>query len=123
MRSRRYGYASDAEGPERVGDGADDHGRRRGGAALAARFDAQRIGGRRNFVEASREGRHVAGAREGVVHQRAGDRLAARAVDDAGFTHRLPEALDDAAVGLALDDPRIDGAAHVVDGYVATEIG
>ena len=122
MRRRRYGYARDAEGPERVGEAVDDHGRRRSGAALAARLDAQGIGGRGHFVEARRERGDVVGARQGVVHQRAGERLAARTVDDADLAQRLPDTLNDAAMGLALDDQRVDGAAHVVDGDVAHEI-
>src|SRR5262249_849895 len=49
VRCRRHAHVADAVDRERVHDGADHYGRRRGGAALAARLDAERIGGREHF--------------------------------------------------------------------------
>ena len=40
-------------------------------------------------------------------------------VVEAVLDQRLPDPLRDAAVGLAVDDHRVDGAADVVDGGVA----
>ena len=44
------------------------------------------------------------------------------AVVDAAFDQRLADALRDRAVGLAVQDQRIDGAADVVDGGIADEL-
>ena len=58
--------------------------------------------------------RHVFRARQRVVHERAGDRLAAGVVAD--FLHqRLADALRDAAMQLAFDDHRVDDGAEIVD--------
>ena len=46
-------------------------------------------------------------------------RLAGRRLDVALLPHRLAHALRDAAMGLAMDDQRVDAAADVVDRGVA----
>src|SRR5664280_2476925 len=56
-----------------------------------------------------------------VVHERAGERLAGIGIDHALLPQRLPDALRDGAVGLAVDDERIDAAADIVDRRVAGE--
>ena len=53
--------------------------------------------------------------------QRSGEQLPVVVVDRS-FPQRLPDALDDAAVHLALDNHRIDLRAAVVDRDVALEI-
>ena len=67
------------------------------------------------------ERRHVVGARHGVVHERAGDELPAASVVDRVLHHRLAEALRDRAVGLALDDHRVERVAAIVDRRVGDE--
>ena len=63
------------------------------------------------------EGRHVVGARHGVVHERAGQQLAALVVDRT-LQQRLADALDDAAMHLALDQHRVQHHAEIVDDVV-----
>src|SRR6185503_3002383 len=60
--------------------------------------------------------------RDGVVRERAGEQLSAFAVVDTVLLQRLPDALCDPAVGLAMQYARIDGPAHVVDGGVADDL-
>ena len=57
----------------------------------------------------------VVGARHAVIVQRAGEQLA-RVVVDAALQQRLPNALGDPALHLALDDHRVDDAPDVIDG-------
>jgi hypothetical protein len=65
--------------------------------------------------------RDVLGARHGVVHERAGDRLAAGIVAD--FLHqRLADALRHAAMQLAGDDHRIDHGAEIIDRKIADDL-
>ncbi len=67
------------------------------------------------------EQRRVAGARHRVVHVRAGQRLAL-AVEHGALHQRLADALNHAAVGLTLDQQRIDQGAEVVDHVVAHDL-
>ena len=63
--------------------------------------------------------RNIAGARHGVVHERARQQLPAVRIVDRMLQQRLPDALHDAAMDLAFEQKRIDGAAEVVDDRVA----
>src|ERR1700719_1594127 len=56
----------------------------------------------------------VVGARQAIVHQRAGAQLAALKVVDRVFVESLAYALDEATVHLALDDERVDDAPEIV---------
>ena len=58
--------------------------------------------------------RHILGARHGVIHERAGDELAAVVVDRA-LHQRLADALRQRALQLALDDHGIERRAAIVD--------
>ena len=58
----------------------------------------------------------IVGARHAVVHERAGEKLAALAVVAAFLEERLADPLRQPAMDLALDDHRIDDAAEIVDG-------
>src|SRR5262249_49155633 len=49
VRRRRHGDVADAVDRERIPAGPPHYGWRRGGAALAARLDTERIGGREHF--------------------------------------------------------------------------
>ena len=90
-------------------------------AALARALDAERIErrGRDHVVDLERG--HVVGARQRVVHQRAGEELTGGVVD-----HLLEESVADAvrhaAVDLALDDDRVDHGAAVVHRDVAEHV-
>ena len=94
------------------------HDQAAGAAGFAAALGAQRIGfGRRGMI-ADHHRRNVFGARQRVIHERSGDRLAALVVAD--FLHqRLADALRDAAMQLAFDDHRVDDGAEVADAGVA----
>ena len=70
---------------------------------------------------ADRNRRDVDGARQGIVHERAGDRLAARVIVDL-FHQRLADTLRDAAMQLAGDDHRIDNGAEIIDAAVAHDL-
>ena len=72
MSSSRAGLAGDG-----VGDGVHHRRDRAGGAGFADALDAERIGRRRHRMHGVAHRRHVVGARHGVVHERAGDELAA----------------------------------------------
>ena len=94
----------------RVGDGR----RRAVGAAFADAFDAQRIKGIGRNRLAENHRRHVGGAHDRVVHERAGLHLAVFAVEHL-FALRFAETLSDAAVNLSFDDHRVDDYAAIVD--------
>ena len=86
---------------DRIGDGVDHGCRCRDRPGLAAAFDAERIGRRLGFSKADLERRQVVRMRHGVVHQRPGHELTVFVVDRA-LQQRLPDALRDAAMHLAL---------------------
>ncbi len=90
------------------GGGRDD-------AALAHALDAEGVdrGGEVHVDDLER--RHLVGARQGIVHQRAGEELP-RVVVDQRLAQRAAEALGDAAVELAFHDHRVDGPPAVVHG-------
>src|SRR5262249_36047368 len=93
-----------------------DHRRGRAdGTRLPAALGAERIvGAGLALVAFGDEQGQTVRARPRVVHERAGDELAA-AVVGATLEQRLADALGEAAVDLALDDHRIDDGADVVD--------
>ena len=90
--------------------------------ALAAAAQAERVRRRGHLADLGRERRQHVGAGQGVVHQRRRQELAGLGVVRAGLPERLAHALGDAAVRLAVEDHRIDGAAAVVHGRVAHEL-
>ena len=67
-------------------------------------------------------GRSV-GARQRVVHERAGDELTGLRVIDDAFQHRLADALADAAMDLAFEQQRVHDLAEIVDHDVAQDLG
>ena len=71
-------------------------------------------------VRAEVEVRHLGGARDHVVDERAGQDLPVVVVDRL-LVQRLRDRLRDAAVHLALDDHRVDDVAAVVDRGVALD--
>ena len=72
-------------------------------------------------VWSERDRRHVARRRHEVVGERRRLQVAVRVVHGL-LEQRLGEALDHAAVDLALDDQRVDLHAAVVDGDVALHV-
>src|SRR3954463_16465295 len=103
------------EHPERIEHGVHHRRRRADGAELAAPFDAEKVGlARHALVEAGAHRRQVGRARHGVVHERAGEELAALRIVDRPLAQRLSGALRDAAVHLPLDDHHVDDAPNVV---------
>src|SRR3954470_24576522 len=64
--------------------------------------------------------RQIAGARQLVIHEGAGEQLPVLVENDA-LHQRLPDALRDAAVDLSFDEERIDDGAEVVDADVALD--
>ena len=83
-------------------------------ARLPASLHAEHVGrGRHRMVDDCNLGR-VAGARQRIIHERAGQELAILVVHR-HFHQRLSDALDHAAVQLAFDDQRVDDGAEVID--------
>src|SRR5690606_34949344 len=62
------------------------------------------------------------GARRHIVHQTAGDRLAAFGLVDHLLAQGLPDALHRAAIELAAHDHRIHDAADVIDAAIADDL-
>jgi len=124
MRFGRSGHLDmgDAEASERVHDRVDDDGERRRGAALTRGADAEWMRGRRHLADVRGEKRKIAGARHRVIHERSGERLAAAGIVEAMLEQGLPDALRDAAVGLAVDDERVHGAPGIVDRGVTHDL-
>ena len=98
------------------------HGGRRGdGAGLAAALHAERVGEARYHGEVPGEERQIVGARQRVVHERAGQQLPARLVVDRVLGERLADPLRDGAVALALHQERVENAPEIVDRGVADD--
>src|SRR5437764_627994 len=83
-------------------------------AGLAAALGAKRIVRARRDLGGDLECRHVVGARHGVIHVAAGQKLSAILVIDAALKQRLADALRHAAMYLSFDDHRIDDVAEVI---------
>jgi hypothetical protein len=67
-------------------------------------------------------GGQVIRAGHAIIHERAGEELAAHRVIDTVLAERLADALHDAAMDLALDDHRVQHYADIVDRGVSNEI-
>ena len=78
--------------------------------------------GRGHFADLGREERQHIGARHRVIHERARQELPVAGVVEALLQKRLADALRHAAMGLAVDDHRVDRAADIVDGGVAHDL-
>src|SRR5262249_45306904 len=103
LRRAGHGYVAHAERAQRVHDRVD-HGRgRRDGAGLADTLDAQRVAGCRGLGPVGDQVGHVRRAGYQVVHEGTGEQVAVGVVDGL-LVQRLGDALDNAAVHLALDD-------------------
>src|SRR5713101_2845804 len=98
-----------AELGERVFHGVDDGRSAWYGAALAHALDAERVDDRAVLGERHRDLRHVVALGDGVVHEGARQELSALVVDQL-FQEPGGDALDRAALELALDDRGIDRA-------------
>ena len=98
---------------ERVDRRVHDARGRAEGAGFADALGAERIDRRRRDRGVQLEAREVGGARQRVVHERAGQQLPVVVVDGL-LDHRLADALRQPAVNLPLDDQRIDQVARVV---------
>src|SRR5450759_4106624 len=92
LRRRRHFDIPDAERRERVDDRVDHRRRRADRAGFAAALDPERVVRARRDFGADLERRQVVGARQRVVHQGAGQQLAALAIIDAAFKQRLTDA-------------------------------
>src|SRR5262247_4534038 len=121
LRAKRHVEMPYPEGPERVHHRVDDGRRGADGGGLTDAFRPQRIEGRRGYRLVRHEERQVLGARNRVVHERAGHQLALWIVDDL-LEERLGDALGDAAVHLAVDQERAHPGAAVVHRDVAPQV-
>ena len=88
---------------------------------LAHAFGPKRVGGRRHGVIHQFNLTEESGTRHEVIHETAREHLAALRVVVAVLEQRLPQALRDAAVRLAIDDLRTHGTTDVIHGRVAHE--
>src|SRR5437660_315764 len=74
----------------------------------------QRVARRRRYQEVGAKRRNIRRAWHGVIHERAGEELAGRIVDDV-LAQGLADALGETAVHLAFHDHRVDDDAAVID--------
>jgi hypothetical protein len=111
----------DPERRERVVHRVGDRRRRRDGAAFADALLAEAgVGrGRLEVVDAHRG--HLGGARQQIVRERGGERLALR-VERHFLVERGADALRRAAVNLAVDDHRVHERAAVLDDHVIEDL-
>src|SRR5262249_55068430 len=118
---RRHGEVADPERGERIDDRV--HHRRRGGhgSAFANALDADRVRFARNRTEIHGHARQRVGARNGIIHQTAGQELASIRVVNDVLEQRLAGALGNAAVDLPLGEQRVDHGADVVDDRIALD--
>src|SRR5271169_5050006 len=120
-RRRRHIDAVDAEWTKRIDNRIDDDRGSPDGAGFADAFHADRIGLAPNFLQRDLEIRHHVCARHRIVHKAARDELRRRAVVDGVFIKRLPDALRNAAMLLAVDDHRIQHLSEIIDHDVAVD--
>src|SRR5262249_60190383 len=118
---RRLCDAPRAVAARGVAEGAEAPRRSRRGAAFATRLDAERVGGRKHLGDLGRERRQRIRPRQTVIHERTDQRLAAVALHVALLPQGLTDALRDRAMGLAVNDQRIDAAPDVVPRRIAGE--
>ncbi len=98
-------------------------GRRRAEAAgLARALGAERVGGAGELVVVELDRAEIVGARQGIVHEAAGDQLAGRRVVDRVLEQRLADALRDAAMDLTRRHHRIEERAEIVDRHEALDL-
>ena len=107
---------------ERVDDCVDHGAEGRCRAALAPAAEPERIRRRRDLADLRRERRQHVGARDRVLHEGRGERLAGLRVVVAALPQRLAHTLGDAAVRLAMHDHGIDGPSDVVHRRVANDL-
>src|SRR5215510_11570571 len=107
-RHRHVDVLDSGVGVDRIDDGVDHRRRRADGAGFARSLHAERIGLARAVVEIELDVRHHIGAWERIIHEAAAQQLAGIAVVDRAFGQRLPYALADAAVDLALQQQRVE---------------
>src|SRR6516164_9097513 len=122
LRGDRHLHVLDAEVLERVDDGVDHGSERRRGAAFAAGAHPERIVRRWYLADLGGKREKIARPRHGVIHERARKQLRAVAVVDAALVQGLADALRDRAVGLAVQDAGVDGAADVVDSGISDDL-
>src|ERR1700722_1666075 len=108
LRRRRYFNVADAEFCQRVDEGIDDDGERRGGAAFAGGADAEGVGWTRHLGQLAIEMRYAVCPRHCVIHERTGDRLGRVALVTGVFHQCLPNPSDDAAKHPPVTDLRSD---------------
>src|SRR5262245_31595512 len=92
----RHVEMPDARLTKRVGDRVHDRGQRAADARLADALGAERVGARRHRVRADREPADEARARHGVIHEAAGEELAAFGVVYSDLAEHLARPLGDA---------------------------
>jgi hypothetical protein len=102
----------------RIGDDAAD----RDDAAFAGALGAERVGGRGLLLERHRpDVGEVAGGRQEIVGERAGQQLTLGVVDEM-LQERAAETLHDGADRLPVQGERVDDAADVLDRHVVDEL-
>src|SRR5438270_2762973 len=118
LRLDRRGVHLDAERSQGVADGIGDRCGRGDGAPLPHPLDAERIERRRRVLVNDPHCRDVAGGRERVIHQRAGEQLPVCIIGDL-LEQNAAEPLSGASHDLALDQHRVDDDAAIMrDGVV-----
>ena len=90
-------------------------------AGLADAFDPERVAVGRRLVVAEVEIAEIGGARHAVIHERAGQELAALVVDDVLHQH-LADPLDDAAMDLPFASSGLSTMPTIVDRGIAGQL-
>ena len=123
LRRRRHVDRCHAVHAQRVDDGVDQRRRTADRARLARALHAQRIGGAGNFQQIDLDIRQIAGARQRIVHETAGQQLTRIRIEHGVLQDRLTEALRHAAGHLTAHDQRIHRCAKVVTNDIANDGG
>src|SRR5258706_4161199 len=105
----------DAERPQRVDHRVRDGRHRAGRPGFARAFYAERIARRRDRAVVQPNIGDTVRAGYFVIHERAREKLARGRLVDRVLAHRLPDALRDAAVQLAVEQDVVDDAAAIID--------
>ena len=121
MRRHRYLGDHDAEGREGVRRGIRDRGRRADRAALADPLLAEFAIGRRGLHVLDADIRHLGRARQQIIGERRGERLAIL-IERHLLIERRADALRRAAIDLTVDDHRVDQHAAVLDDDVVEDL-
>src|SRR4051794_26208796 len=121
LRRDRNFEVLDAETGERIDEGVYDGRQRRGDTPFASASHPQWMGRRGHFADGRIKAWQIARSRHRIVRERSTDELAVFGITEM-LDKRLAVALNDAAMGLSMQNHRVDGATDVIDCRVADHV-